>query len=79
MRPATKFPEKSFRRAVADYGDTWAEPRTVSDIDLWVMYETRRAELRDADVMRRCAITMDRGTAFDPRVWIGVPSTERPA
>jgi hypothetical protein len=35
------------------------------------------AELEDADVMRRCAITMDRGNEFDPRVWIGVPLTER--
>lgn len=78
MRPTAKFPFGSVRQAVAALGDNWGlafDP---------MPHETRpnhvfRCERHDAEIMKRCSITMDRGTAFDPRVWIGVPSTERPA
>jgi hypothetical protein len=72
------FPPGSIRAAVAQYGDIWAMAFEPDDDDAaltpnWWF----RAERHDAAVMNRCSLTMDRGTAFDPRVWIGVPLTER--
>ena len=72
------FPFGSTRQAVAALGDAWGLA-----FDPWP-HEDRlnpvfTAERHDAAVMNRCSITMDRGTAFDPRVWIGVPLTERAA
>ncbi len=77
------FPPGSIRRAVADYGDNWGialEPPPSSEECNPVF----RAERHDADVMRRCyapfgANQQDRGTVWDPRVWIGVPLVERAA
>jgi len=79
MTPAPQFPVGSIRRAVAVFGDAWGlvlDPPIGAGTTPNPVF---RAERHDADVMRRCAITMDRGTVWDPRVWIGVPSTERPA
>jgi hypothetical protein len=79
MTPAPQFPVGSIRRAVAVMGDNWGLAFDPMNAAATRYNEVFRAERHDADVMRRCAITMDRGTVWDPRVWIGVPSTERPA
>lgn len=79
MRPAAKFPFGSVRQAVAALGDAWGLAFDPMPHELERYNEVFRAERHDADVMKRCSMTMDRGTAFDPRVWIGVASTERPA
>jgi hypothetical protein len=79
MSVARSFPVGSVRWAVAVLGDAWG---LMSDPPLGDMVNPNsvfRAERHDHDVMRRCSISMDRGTSFDPRVWIGVPLTERSA
>lgn len=84
MTAGAKFPVGSIRAAVAQYGDIWAMAFEPDDDEAalkpnWVF----RCERHDVEVMRRCSETRigvmasDRGTAWDPRVWIGVPLTER--
>lgn len=76
------FPRGSIRHAVARYGDNWGialEPPPSSE-DCNPVF---RAERHDAEIVKRCADMrfganqIDRGTVWDPRVWIGVPLTER--
>jgi hypothetical protein len=74
------FPPGSIRQGVALFGDSWClYTRRPTRDGLVVPNPVIAAEVEDADVMRRCSITMDRGNEFDPRVWIGVPLTERQA
>lgn len=74
------FPPGSIRQGVALFGDHWCLYVRGARRDGRVLpHPVIAAEVEDAYVMRRCSITMDRGTAFDPRVWIGVPLTERQA
>jgi hypothetical protein len=79
MTAGAKFPFGSVRQAVAALGDNWGlafDPMPHEERANHVF----RAERQDAEVMIRCHCRIsDRGTAFDPRVWIGVPLTERPA
>lgn len=85
MSVARSFPPGSVRFAVAVLGDAWGltfDPRLD---DVTTLNPVFRAERHDHDVMRRCsamrygANQIDRGTVWDPRVWIGVPLTERSA
>jgi hypothetical protein len=76
------FPPGSIRQGVALFGDNWAlYTRRPTRDGLVVPNLVIAAEVEDADVMRRCATSggwqLDRGTVWDPRVWIGVPLTER--
>ena len=77
------FPQGSIRRAVAVMGDNWGMQFEASELDVSSPNYVFRCERHDADVMRRCATTggwqLERGTIWDPRVWIGVPLTERHA
>jgi hypothetical protein len=77
------FPQGSIRRAVAVYGDNWALSQEPTDDDVSAPNWAFRVERADADVMRRAARSggwqLERGTIWDPRVWIGVPLTERHA
>lgn len=72
------FPIGSVRHAVAVFGDNYGV--AFDDPDSPHCNQRFASERRDTDVMRRCDYRLhDRGTAFDPRVWIGVPLVERPA
>lgn len=70
MMPAT-----TIRAAVVTAGDDWALALATQHAEAQM-----RAERHDAEMMQRCASNLlDRGTAFDPRVWVGVPLLERTA
>jgi hypothetical protein len=74
-----RFPAGSIRRAVAVMGDNWGMQFEPSELDVSSPNHVFRCERHDDDVMRRCGATMDRGSIYDPRVWVGVPLTERAA
>jgi hypothetical protein len=75
------FPLGSIRYAVATLGDNWGLSQEPSAADMTTPNWAFRVERADADVMRRASRSggwqLERGTIWDPRVWIGVPLTER--
>lgn len=73
-------PVITIRAAVVTAGDDWALALATQHAESHM-----RAERHDAEILRRCSDTRigvmaaDRGTVWDPRVWIGVPLLERAA
>ena len=72
------FPQGSIRHAVATMGDNWGLFQEPTAADMTTPNWAFRVERADAEIMKRCATNLaDRGTIFDPRVWVGVPLIER--
>ncbi len=82
MTARAKFPFGSVRQAVAALGDNWGlafDPMPHEERANHVF----RCERHDYEIVKRCtdmrlgANQIDRGTVWDPRIWVGVPLTER--